>query len=82
VLLIVFAREYLVFGLAAMIGLLVFLEAGFRRRLSRLISSLVIGLAIVSALILIFEFFWQILVVAVLAAGLYIMWENVREVRG
>jgi len=81
VLLIVFARHYLVFGLAAMIGLLIFIEAGFRRRLSQLVSSLVIGLAVISALILIVDFFWQIVVVGVLAAGLYIMWENIREIR-
>ena len=81
VLLIVFARHYLVFGLAAMIGLLIFLEAGFRRQLSQLISSLVTGLAIVSAIILLFEFFWQVTVAIVLAAGLYIMWENIREIR-
>lgn len=81
VLLIEFARHYLIFGLAAMIGLLIFIEAGFRRRLSQLVSSLVIGLAVVSAFILIVEFFWQIVVIGVLAAGLYIMWENIREIR-
>lgn len=81
VLLIVFAQHYLIFGLAAMIGLLIFVEAGFRRRLSQLISSLVIGLAVVSAFILIVDFFWQIVVIGVLAAGVYIMWENIREIR-
>ena len=81
VLLIEFARHYLIFGLAAMIGLLIFIEAGFRRRLSQLVSSLVIGLAVVSAFILIVEFFWQIVVIGVLAAGLYIMWDNIREIR-
>jgi len=81
VLLIVFAREYLIFGLSAMIGLLIFLEASFRRRLSQLISSLVIGLAVVSAFILVFEFFWQVVVVSILAAGVFIMWENIREIR-
>jgi hypothetical protein len=80
-LLIVFAREYLIFGLSTMIGLLIFLEASFRRRLSQLISSLVIGLAIVSAIILLFEFFWQVVVVSILAAGVFIMWENIREIR-
>jgi hypothetical protein len=80
VLLIIFARHYLVFGLSAMVGLLIFLEAGFRRRLSRLITSLVIGLAVISAFILIFEFFWQIVSVGVIAAGLYLMWENLREI--
>ncbi len=81
VLLIVFAQHYLIFGLATMIGLLIFIEAGFRRRLSQLISSLVIGLAVVSAFILIVDFFWQIVVIGVLAAGVYIMWENIREIR-
>ena len=81
VLIIVFARHYLVFGLAAMIGLLIFVEAGFRRRLSNLLSSLVTGLAVVSAFILLFEFFWEIVVALVLAAGLYLIWENIREIR-
>lgn len=81
VLLIVFAREYLMFGLAALVGLVVFVEAGFRRRLSSLINSLVVGLALVSAAVLVFEFFWQLIVVIVLAAGVYIMWENLREIR-
>ncbi len=82
VLLIVFARHYLLIGLAAMIGVLIFIEAGFRRQLHRLINSLTVGLAIVSAMVLLFEFFWQIVVIGVLAAGLYIMWENLREITG
>jgi hypothetical protein len=80
VFLIVFARQYLLIGLAALIGLLIFVEAGFRRQLPRLINSLTVGLAVVSALVLLFEFFWQIVIVAVLAAGLFIMYENLREI--
>lgn len=82
VLLLVFARHYVLFGLAAMAGLLIFLEAGFRRQLPRLINSLTLGLAFVSALILLFEFFWQIVVVSVLAAGVYLIWGNIREILG
>ena len=82
VLLTIFARPYLLIGLAAMIGLLIFIEAGFRRQLNQLINSLTVGLAIVSALVLLFEFFWQIVVVAVLAAGAFIIWENLREIAG
>jgi hypothetical protein len=81
VLLILFARDYLLVGLASMIGLLIFLEAGFRRQLERLITSLTIGLAIVSALILIYNFFWPIVVAGVLVAGLFIVWENIKELR-
>jgi hypothetical protein len=79
VLLIVFARTYMFFGLATMIGVMIFLEASFRRRLPQLIKSLTIGLAIISALILLYEFFWQVIVVGILAAGLFIMWENIKE---
>lgn len=81
VLLAVFARQYLVVGLAAMVGLILLVEASFRRQLFRLINSFATGLAVVSALILIFEFFWEIVVALVFAAALYITWENIREIR-
>ncbi len=77
--LILFAREYLAFGLAALVSLLVFVESGFRRRLTGLVNGVSVGLAVVAALILLFEFFWTIVVLAVLAAGGYMIWENLRE---
>ncbi len=80
--LVVFARHYLVYGLTALTALLIFVEAGFRRQLPQLISSVTNALALVAALILLFEFFWEAVIVAVLVAGTYIMWENVRELRG
>lgn len=81
VVLIVFAQQYLLFGLAAMMGAIIFIESGFRRQLTRLVASVTVGLAIVCALILIYQFFWQILVATVLLGGLYILWENIREMR-
>jgi hypothetical protein len=81
VVLIVFAQQYLLFGLAAMIGAIIFIESGFRRQLTRLIASVTVGLAIVSALVLIYQFFWQILVGTVMLGGIYILWENIREMR-
>jgi hypothetical protein len=81
VLLIVFARQFLLFGLAAMISLLVFIESGFRRQLTRLITSLTVALAVITAGVLLYEFFWSIIVALVLMAGLYIIWENIREIR-
>lgn len=81
VLLIVFARRYLLFGLVAMIGLLIFIESGFRRQLTGLITSLTVGLAVVTSVILIFEFFWHFIIAAVLMAGSYIIIENIREIR-
>jgi hypothetical protein len=79
--LIVFAREYLLFGLVAMVGLLVFIESGFRRQLTRLVTSMTVGLAVVNAIVLLFVFFWQLVIAGVILAGLYIIWENIKEIR-
>ena len=35
----------------------------------------------VAALILIYEFFWQLVIAAVLGVGLYVLWDNLRELR-
>jgi hypothetical protein len=35
----------------------------------------------VAALVLFYEFFWRIVVVAVLTLGVYILWDNLRELR-
>lgn len=78
---VLFARQYLIIGLAIMIGFLLFMEASFRRQLPGLISSITVALAIVSALVIIYEFFWQLVVIAVLAAGVFIIWENLSEIR-
>jgi len=82
VLLVLFARRYLLFGLTGLIALIIFVEAGFRRHLPQLITSVTLALAVIAALVLLFEFFWTIVVLAVLVAGGYIMWENLRELRG
>jgi hypothetical protein len=82
VILVLFAQQYLVWGLVALVSLMVLVEAGFRRQLAQLVTTITVGLAIISGLILLYEFFWQIVVLAVLLAGGYIMWENVRELWG
>lgn len=76
-----FARQYLLWGWVAMLSLLLFIEASFRRQLIRLISNLTIALATVSALVLLVDFFWTILIVMVIVAGAYITWENIKELR-
>jgi hypothetical protein len=77
--LVMFSRQHLILGLVTLVSVIVFIESGFRGQLSRLIASVTIGLAVVSALVLLFEFFWVIVVLSVLIAGGYIMWENLRE---
>ena len=74
-----FARQYLAFGMVALISLIVFIESGFQRRLTGLVNSVTVGLAVVAALILLYEFFWPLVILAVLAAGSYMVWENLRE---
>ena len=77
----IFEREHLISMLVVSIALFAFVEAGFRRRLVNLVSSVNIGLAVVAALILIYEFFWQLVVAGVLVVGLYVLWDNLREIR-
>ena len=79
-LLITFARQYLLIGLASMIGFVILLEASFRRRLTTLLNSLAISLAVISLIVLVYEFFWEITVTGVLLAGLFIIIDNLREV--
>lgn len=79
---IIFARQYAILGLSMLLSLLIFIEANFRKQLQHLITSITIGLAVVSTLIIFYEFFWDIIVLAVLISGGYIMWENLRELWG
>ncbi|HET7479127.1 MAG TPA: hypothetical protein VFJ72_06390 [Rubrobacteraceae bacterium] len=77
----VFEREHLISMLVVSVALFAFVEAGFRGRLVNLVSSANIGLAVVAALVLVYEFFWQLAIAAVLILGLYVLWDNVRELR-
>jgi hypothetical protein len=76
-----FAREHLISMLVFSIAFFAFAEAGFRGRLVNLVSSANIGLAVVATLIIIYEFFWQLVIAAVLVVGLYVLWDNLRELR-
>jgi hypothetical protein len=80
VLLIVFARQYALVGLGLIVGVFIFFEAGFRGRLFSLINSLSVGLALAAMLVLLYQFFWQIVAVGVFLTGIYLLWENLREV--
>ncbi len=76
-----FERDHLISMLVVSISLFAFVEAGFRGRLVNLVSSANIGLAVVAALVIVYEFFWQLVVGAVLIVGLYVLWDNLRELR-
>ena len=74
-----FARHYLIFGISAMIALFAFVEATFRGRIARMVTSVTIGLAVVAALVLIYEFFWLVVALTVVIIASYVLWDNLRE---
>jgi hypothetical protein len=76
---LVYERQHLLFALVFVIAVLAFVEASFRGRLDRFMVSVNIGLSVVGAFVLLDQFLWQIIFLSVLAVGLYILWENLRE---
>jgi hypothetical protein len=79
VLIIAYQRQHLLGALVFAIAVFAFIEAGFRRRLTRFMVSVNVALAVVGALVILDHYFWLVVVLAVLAVGLYILWENLRE---
>jgi hypothetical protein len=78
---VMFERQAIASALVASIALFALLEASFRGRLANLVSSVNIGLGMLAALIIAYEFFWQIVALAVLIVGVYVLWDNLRELR-
>jgi hypothetical protein len=79
ILIIAYERSHLLSALVFAIAVFAFIEAGFRRRLARFIVSLNVALAVVGALVILEQYFWSVIVLAVLGIGFYILWENLRE---
>jgi hypothetical protein len=77
----ILAPHHLFDGALLMVGVIVVVESVFQRRLARLVSTVAIGLAVISVGVLIYELFWQLLVVTALAAGIFMLWEYLRELR-
>ena len=69
-------------ALAVSLGVYVVLESAFRRRLVRLLLRATLGLAVVAAAILVWEFAVQLLIAAVVAVAVLTLADNVRELRG
>ena len=76
-----FERQHLISMLVFSISFFAFVEAGFRGRLVNLVSSANVGLAVVATLVLVYEFFWPLVILSVLVVGLYVLWDNLRELR-
>lgn len=76
---VLFARQYLLVGIVAMLGIVAMVEAVFRSRLGWLLSRLTNALALIASMVLLYEFFWPVLIGLIILAGAYILWENLRE---
>ena len=68
-------------GLGLLIGLFALIEAIFQRRLETLIIRVTLGLSIFASALLVYEYFWEIIIVAVVAVALIIIADNLRELR-
>jgi hypothetical protein len=79
VLIALFERQHLISMLVFSIAFFAFVEAGFRGRLVNVVSSANIGLAVVATLVIVYEFFWPLVIVAVLVVGVYVLVDNLRE---
>lgn len=79
VLLILFAPQFILVGLGAMLVVMVTIEAGFRRRLSGLVRWTAVLLALISFLILLFEFYYLLILAILMLIGFYMIFGNLRE---
>jgi hypothetical protein len=68
-------------GLLTMLGIFAFLEALFKRRMQNFINNFVVGLALLTMLVLLYEFFAPVIVALALLMGLVIIIDNARELR-
>ena len=76
-----FPRDLFFTGLVIIIYLTALIEAVFRRQVARFLNRIAVFLATVASLILFARYFSDVMVVTVLLVGIYILWENLRELR-
>lgn len=74
-----FPPGYMVTSAVFIVYLVGVIEAGFRGRLGGFASSSAVIFATVAALVLLYQYAWQALIVSALLIGLYLIWENVLE---
>ncbi|MBI3242171.1 MAG: hypothetical protein HYZ49_07750 [Chloroflexi bacterium] len=69
-------------GLVSLVAVISFLEALFRREAKELIQRAVVGLSLAALAVLVYEFALPLLVVGIIALGVFIMVDNLRELAG
>ncbi len=79
---LLFAPHYWVSGLIGVVAVNLFLEALFRREALELIKQGSVALSVVAALVLMFEFALPMLMLGIIALGVFVIVDNVRELTG
>lgn len=79
VLLVIFARPFLIVGLVGLLMVMITIESAFRRTLASVVRWIAIILALAGLLILVYQFFWFILLAVIVIIGFYMMIANLRE---
>jgi hypothetical protein len=74
-----FARDWMIPGALTFLGGSTLVEAILRGRITQIVGRVTIWLALAAALVLVYQFFWWIVFVAVLLTGGYVLWDNLRE---
>jgi len=77
--LIFLAPQYIWWGMLLAVGLIIAIEATFRKQLQRLVTLITNFLAIIATFVLISHFALQLTAIVILIVGAYIMWQNLRE---
>jgi hypothetical protein len=77
--LLIFSQDYLISALITAVFVVALIESWFRRRFAVFITNVALLLAFVSLLICLYQFLWYAAILLVVAVGVYILWENLRE---
>jgi hypothetical protein len=80
-LIVAFARQWWLLGFAGLLSAFGLIEAILRRQATRLVTSFTVVLAVIAGVYLLYRLFWEIAFVAILLAAVFLLWENVRELR-
>lgn len=81
-LLLVFERDFLLDWLAVMVAVFLFIEAALRGWLTNFVTYLAVLLAAIATVVLLVQYFMPVVVGAVIVVGIFLLWQNVRELRG
>ena len=71
--------QNLTFWLMVMLAIFISIESSFRGRFTTLLTRITMLLAAMAVGVLLFEFWWELLILTILLAGVYILRDNLRE---